>query len=246
MFGNAINVTAAHCSADMLPFATHATDGQDVDIAMFGGETDRLWVLNAGGARVLIAITDNKVDALRPVLASVIFGSTLLSPAAVDATFVSTRYGYSIDYPGRWSARPALADPGTIDNLYLNSDGPTPFDELTCGPYPPGCGDPYARSGTFFGIGAPAPSGLTPEEWVAANHQPACPSGLGDTVTIDGRTAFFTQGGCDASLAGWHYTVLLATDELVYRFQLTSPLGRDERFLAMLSSIRLTTVPPSN
>ena len=73
-FGNDIDVVEERCTGDMLPFVTHVgEDGQDVDVAMFGGESDQFWVLLAGDVRVLIAVTDSKVSAVQPVLDSVTF-----------------------------------------------------------------------------------------------------------------------------------------------------------------------------
>lgn len=72
-FSNAIDVGAANCSGEMLPFATHDEDGEDVDIAIFGGETDQFWVLDADGTTLLLAITDNRVATLQPLLDSIAF-----------------------------------------------------------------------------------------------------------------------------------------------------------------------------
>jgi hypothetical protein len=58
---------------DLLPFATRDGDGEDVDIAVFPGETDRFWVLDAKGTTVLVAITDNQVETVQPVLETVRF-----------------------------------------------------------------------------------------------------------------------------------------------------------------------------
>ena len=74
LFSNSINVAAANCSGTMLPFGTRAEDGRDVDVAIFGGETDRFWVVQAGPTRVLITVTDNRVKAMQPLLDSLSFG----------------------------------------------------------------------------------------------------------------------------------------------------------------------------
>jgi hypothetical protein len=76
-FSNAIDVAAAGCSGDVLPFGTYDNDGEDIDIAMFGNESDRFWVVNAAGTRVLIAITKvpSIVQATQEVLDSISFDS---------------------------------------------------------------------------------------------------------------------------------------------------------------------------
>jgi hypothetical protein len=73
---NSIDVAADKCSEDMLFLGTYDKDGKDVDVTMFGGETDLFWVVNANGTRVLIAITNTPriVQEAQPVLDSVSFG----------------------------------------------------------------------------------------------------------------------------------------------------------------------------
>ncbi len=64
---------ASNCSGGMLPIGTYLTNGEDVDIAMFPGETDQFWVLAAGGTRVFMAVTDKAVEATREVRDSLVF-----------------------------------------------------------------------------------------------------------------------------------------------------------------------------
>lgn len=73
LFSNAIDVAAAKCSGSMLPFGTRADNGKDIDVAMFGSERDRFWVVNAGGQTVLIAVTDSNVQTIQPLLDSLTF-----------------------------------------------------------------------------------------------------------------------------------------------------------------------------
>ena len=69
-FSNSIDVAKFKCSAENLPIGTYQKDGQDVDVTMFGDESDRFWVLDAGGTTVFTAITDNPqfVQAAEPVV----------------------------------------------------------------------------------------------------------------------------------------------------------------------------------
>ncbi len=159
-FSNSIDVATFKCSAENLPIGTHQKDGRDVDVTMFGHESDRFWVLDAGGTTVFAAITDNPqfVQAAEPVLEAISFehGSPTPAPAAsgpagdLDATFVSARYGYSVDYSSAWTASQAAADPVTIDDPCSDPCAGDPFDGLDCGPYPPGCGDPGLTFGFFW------------------------------------------------------------------------------------------------
>ena len=71
---NSIDVAASKCSGTMLPIGTYDKSGADVDVSMFGGETDRFWVVDAGGVRVLIAVTDNAVVDTGAVRESLRFG----------------------------------------------------------------------------------------------------------------------------------------------------------------------------
>jgi hypothetical protein len=71
-FGGASTLQTLNCGS-MLKFATHVENGKDIDIAIFPGETDQFWAVDAAGTTVLIAITDNKVAAVQPVLNSVSF-----------------------------------------------------------------------------------------------------------------------------------------------------------------------------
>ena len=70
---NSIDVAAAKCSGTVLPIGTYK-NGADVDVSMFGGETDQFWVVDARGVRVLIAVTDNAVDGTKAVRESLRFG----------------------------------------------------------------------------------------------------------------------------------------------------------------------------
>jgi hypothetical protein len=78
-FINAVDVAAAGCSADPMPFATHDKegDGRDVDVHMFSGETERFWALDAHGKTLLIAITNTPriVAQAQPVFDSLNFGT---------------------------------------------------------------------------------------------------------------------------------------------------------------------------
>jgi hypothetical protein len=74
--GNEIDVPLSECLDDRLVIGTYDREGEDVDIAMFGGESDLFWVVDSAGTRVLIAITNipSIVEATRPVLESLSFG----------------------------------------------------------------------------------------------------------------------------------------------------------------------------
>ena len=71
---NSIDVIEADCSGEMLPIGTYDRDGEDVDIAMFGGETDRFWVLDAGDTRVFMAVTDVALEGTQALRDSLVFG----------------------------------------------------------------------------------------------------------------------------------------------------------------------------
>jgi hypothetical protein len=70
---NSIDVVQAGCSEDMLPLGTYERDGSDLELSMFGGESDRFWVLDAGGTRLLMAVTDVAIAATLPVRDSISF-----------------------------------------------------------------------------------------------------------------------------------------------------------------------------
>jgi hypothetical protein len=70
---NSIDVGAAGCSGEQVLIGTYDKAGTSADISMFGGETDEFWILDAGGTTVLIAVTDNKVATLQPLLDSLTF-----------------------------------------------------------------------------------------------------------------------------------------------------------------------------
>ena len=72
-FGNAINPGPAGCAANPMPFGRHANGGTDVDVQMFGGETDQFWALDDGATTMLIAVTDSRVDAVQPLIDSISF-----------------------------------------------------------------------------------------------------------------------------------------------------------------------------
>jgi len=73
---NSIDVAAASCSGDTLLLGTFQKDGVGTDLPMFGGESDRFWVVDANGTRVLVAITDvtRIVQGTQPVFDSIAFG----------------------------------------------------------------------------------------------------------------------------------------------------------------------------
>lgn len=71
---NSIDVLEAKCSGEMLPIGTYDKNGEDVDIAMFGGESDVFWVLDASGTRIFMAVTEAFVRATQPVRDSLSFG----------------------------------------------------------------------------------------------------------------------------------------------------------------------------
>jgi hypothetical protein len=72
---NSIDPAGAGCSQGKLLLGTYDRDGTDIDVEMFGGEQDRFWVVDAGGVRVLLAITDTPdiVAGAQPVLDSLAF-----------------------------------------------------------------------------------------------------------------------------------------------------------------------------
>lgn len=72
---NSIDVATAKCSGNMLPIGTYENNGGDVDIPMFGGERDQFWVLDAGGVRVFMAVTDSQVGATKAVRDGMSFGN---------------------------------------------------------------------------------------------------------------------------------------------------------------------------
>jgi hypothetical protein len=75
-FTNSIPTRNSTCSGDMLPIGTYEENGADVDIPMFGMETDRFWVLDVGGTRVLMAVTENFFEATQQVRDGLAFGDT--------------------------------------------------------------------------------------------------------------------------------------------------------------------------
>lgn len=76
LFGNDINPEG--CADTPMPFGTSDKngDGQQVDVPMFGGETDRFWALDVDGTTIVIAITDTPtiVADTQPVFDSLAFG----------------------------------------------------------------------------------------------------------------------------------------------------------------------------
>jgi len=72
---NSINAAAANCSGDALALGTTNEDGDDVDITMFGGESDVFRVVNAGGTRVLVAVTNTPqiVEEVQPLVDRLLF-----------------------------------------------------------------------------------------------------------------------------------------------------------------------------
>ena len=78
-FSNSIDAVAAGCLRNPLPFATRDQDGVAADIEMFGGESDRFWVVDANGTTLLIAITATPriLAAAQPVFDTISFERAL-------------------------------------------------------------------------------------------------------------------------------------------------------------------------
>jgi hypothetical protein len=74
---NTVDVAKSHCSDTQLVLGTYVKDGTDFDVKMFGGESDRFWVLDAGGTRILVAVTNTPdiVRGAQPVVDSLVFGN---------------------------------------------------------------------------------------------------------------------------------------------------------------------------
>lgn len=73
---NSIDLAVTSCSGNTLPIGTYDDSGTRTEIAMFGGESDRLWLVDVSGTIVLVAITNTPsiVDATKPLLDSISFG----------------------------------------------------------------------------------------------------------------------------------------------------------------------------
>jgi hypothetical protein len=69
------SINGLSCAKSPMPFATYDKDGKNTDVGIFAGEHDTFWVLDAGGTRLLIAVTDSRVDEVAPILQSLAFGA---------------------------------------------------------------------------------------------------------------------------------------------------------------------------
>lgn len=149
----------------------------------------------------------------------------------LDQEFRSSLFGYSVDLPAGWEFTPASSAPATIDQW---SAGPE-------NRYDSSVGDRVR----FIAVSAPAPGGMTPNEWIVANQPTDCPKRSEEaSVRIGDRLAVVVADTCSSigPFPEWS-RALLATDDRVYLFQVDADLGPTPKLLALLGTIELQSAP---
>ncbi len=145
-------------------------------------------------------------------------------------TFTSPRYGYTVTYPGDWTATPASVswEPGVVTQW-----GSPALDELR------------GSTARFVAASQPLLPGQTAKEWLKAFSVGSC---LGDTsnwhsVAIGTASGLIDADGCDAPGAplgkgGQLFDAVVVTGGRAYNFTMDGQASHAD-FVAVLATVIL-------
>ena len=151
-------------------------------------------------------------------------------PPVLTATFVSTRNGYSVQYPGDWTATPATAswEAGTVDQW-----GSPVLDELR------------GSTARFAGASQALAAEETADQWLATYGVGSClgPQAQWPHVTIGTGTGLVDANGCVApgppfGKGGRLFDAVVIVGGRAYNFAMGGELTYAD-FVAVLSTVTL-------